>query len=76
MHGVCREGDNCNYSHDLKDKPSMVGHLCNSWHFSMLLLYNSVSLAVFLKAISSSQNTVASSGMQSPFIASFTLFVS
>ena len=26
MHGVCREGENCQYSHDLKDKPSMV---CN-----------------------------------------------
>ena len=25
MHGVCREGENCQYSHDLKDKPSMVG---------------------------------------------------
>lgn len=24
MHGVCREGDNCKYSHDLKDKPSMI----------------------------------------------------
>ncbi|XP_074617315.1 putative E3 ubiquitin-protein ligase makorin-1 [Acropora palmata] len=24
MHGTCREGDNCRYSHDLKDKPSMV----------------------------------------------------
>lgn len=24
MHGVCREGENCQYSHDLKDKPSMV----------------------------------------------------
>ncbi|RMX60166.1 hypothetical protein pdam_00010098 [Pocillopora damicornis] len=24
MHGVCREGENCQYSHDLKEKPSMV----------------------------------------------------
>lgn len=24
VHGVCREGENCQYSHDLKDKPSMV----------------------------------------------------
>ena len=29
----------------------MVGHLCYSWHFSMLLLHNSVSLAVFLQAL-------------------------
>ena len=25
MHGACREGENCQYSHDLKEKPSMVG---------------------------------------------------
>ncbi|KAL9988914.1 hypothetical protein ACROYT_G003409 [Oculina patagonica] len=24
MHGVCREGENCQYSHDLKEKPSMI----------------------------------------------------
>jgi len=24
MHGACREGENCQFSHDLKDKPSMV----------------------------------------------------
>lgn len=24
VHGVCREGENCQYSHDLKEKPSMI----------------------------------------------------
>ena len=35
MHGVCREGENCKYSHDLKDKPSMV---CDHYQYIYLLI--------------------------------------
>ncbi|XP_030664472.1 E3 ubiquitin-protein ligase makorin-1-like isoform X1 [Nomascus leucogenys] len=44
MHGVCKEGDNCRYSHDLSDSPCSVvckcfqrgyciyGDRCRCWH--------------------------------------------